>query len=157
MKHKKVLKIFLLVFAVVVLIFGAWYYYFQVSQTRQIPVLSSYYNPNYRYSLAIPSDWSGLYSVTEIQPGNTAFVFTGDQKMQIPIFILYVMPDSSWNSQKNSPNNSYVYIAENGGNTYSYNIAVSNDVIKNLNPQYKDQFLKMLSEIKDVVKTIKFN
>ncbi len=158
MKNKKILKILLFIFVVAILIFGAWYYFVfnQSSQvSQQIPVLASYYNQDYKYSLAIPPDWSGFYSVEEIKKGNTAFVYTGDPKTKVPIFILYVMPTSMWNSQKNSPN-SYIYIAENGGNTYLYNL-VSADITKNLGQQYKDQFLKMTSEVGDIVKTIKFN
>lgn len=157
-KDKKLFKA-IIAFAVAILIFFVWlYFHGKIVNVSQKPVLNTYYNQDYKYSLAIPDDWIGKYTATEIKKGDTSFVYIGDQdkKLNIPIFIMHAVPDSQWLDQKNSPD-APVYITENNGYTYTYSAISNNNLPANLDKKYLDEFSNMAGEVKDIVKTIKFS
>jgi hypothetical protein len=155
-KDKRLTKI-VVTFAIAILVFGAWlYFHSKITGTSQEPVLNTYYNQDYKYSLVMPSDWLGRYMADEIKKGDTVFIYLGDGKTMLPIFILSVLSDSQWLGQKNSLG-APQYIAENGGYVYTYSLVDDSNSLKNLDKSYADEFLNMSSEVKNIVKTIKFS
>jgi hypothetical protein len=140
----------------VFLVFGVWlYFHSKITSVSQEPILNSYYNQDYKYSLAIPSSWMGQYVVNEIKEGDTAFVYLGDGKTTFPIFILSAIPDSQWLGQKNS-SDAPEYITESSGYTYAYRL-ITNNSFDNVDKRYAEEFSNMAGKVKGIVKTIKFN
>ena len=138
------------------LVFGIWlYFHSKITSVSQEPILNSYYNQDYKYSLAIPSSWTGQYVVNKIKEGDTAFVYLGDGKTTFPIFILLAIPDSQWLGQKNS-SDAPEYITENSGFTYVYRL-ITNNSFNSVDKRYAEEFSNMAGEVKGIVKTIKFN
>ena len=120
----------------------------------QMPVLNTYFNQDYKYSLEIPADWVGRYAPQEIKKGDTAFIYLGDGKTTFPIFIISVIPESQWQGERNVPGSPKLIIRKDG-NAFTYRISPDNPYEK-IGKNYYDEFAKFVSQVPDVVKTMSF-
>lgn len=150
-KRKKIISILI---GVVLIAVAVGIYYFIYLHSAKTPVLNTYFNPDYKYSIVIPSEWVGKIAIQEIKKGDVAFVYLGDGKTSFPIFSIDVIQKNQWIEIRNIPG-SPLYIAEKGDNVFTYQIATANPFEK-IGKNYSDEFIKFTSQVPEVVKTLNF-
>jgi hypothetical protein len=148
-------KIFIWTAIVLVTAILIWFGFEYFLPDKNQPVLNTYFNSDYKYSLAIPSDWVGRYTPQEIKKGDTFFIYLGDGKTTYPIFHLLVVPQDQWQSSNNQPGAPKL-ITEHNGYVFVYQLAVDNPFDK-IGTQYKQEFDRLVSQVGGVVKTISFS
>ncbi|HPW34803.1 MAG TPA: hypothetical protein PK367_03565 [Candidatus Paceibacterota bacterium] len=152
--NKKILTI-VIIWVVVLAGIAAGYYFFKNQKTNN-PVLNSYYNDDYHYSIQIPSDWSENYIPYRIQKNDVVFRYIKDDKKTIDIFFIDVMPVEQWNAQKTQTSNTFNLITINGENAFVYRLASDNpcSVLGDIELQ---KCSKIVNQINNVVNTMTFN
>ncbi len=152
--NKKILTI-VIIWIVVLAGIAAGYYFFK-NQKNDNPVLNSYYNDDYHYSIQIPSDWSENYIPYRIQKNDVVFRYIKDDKKTIDIFFIDVMPVEQWNAQKIQTSNTFNLITINGENAFVYRLASDNPCL-NLEGVELQECSQIVNQINNVVNTMTFN